>query len=113
MATSKSTKSKKSVPKRGGGTDDMRFQAANINSLFAVLDAVAWLDSPACKQIAQFAGIDPRTAGKLLKNGSMLGLLDSLNNDRYMLVLPYPYKGSMEQKEAVVREALIRLPLMK
>jgi hypothetical protein len=116
MATSRSAKTagaKSGSSRKGGGDVDLRFQAANVNSLFAVLDAVAWLESPTCKEIAQFAGIDPRTAGKLLKNGCMLGLLDSLNNDRYLLVLPYPYKGSMEQKQAVVREALIRLPLMK
>lgn len=45
----------------------MRFEAVKIDPLFEVLDAVAWLDSPSSKDIAQFAGIDPRTAGKLLK----------------------------------------------
>jgi len=28
------------------------------------------------------------------------------------LVLPYPYKGSTDQKQAVVKEALVRLPLL-
>ncbi len=45
----------------------VRFEAVKIDPLFEVLDAVAWLDSPSSKDIAQFAGIDPRTAGKLLK----------------------------------------------
>lgn len=91
----------------------LRFEAAKIDSVFEVLDAVAWLDTPTCKEIAQFAGVDPRTAGKLLKNALMLGLVDSVNDETYLLVLPYPYKGSLEQKKAVVREALIRLPLLK
>ncbi|ENN4045283.1 TPA: hypothetical protein ACIUI9_002873 [Salmonella enterica subsp. enterica serovar 13,23:b:-] len=31
---------------------------------------------------------------------------------RSLSVLPYPYKGSQAQKEAVVKEALVRLPLL-
>jgi hypothetical protein len=45
----------------------IRFEAVKIDPLFGVLDAVAWLDSPSAKHIAQFANIDPRTAGKILK----------------------------------------------
>ena len=42
-----------------------RFEAVNVNSLFDVLDAVAWIETPSSKAVAQYAGIDPRTAGKL------------------------------------------------
>lgn len=31
---------------------------------------------------------------------------------RSLSVLPYPYKGSQAQKEAVVKETLVRLPLL-
>jgi hypothetical protein len=88
-----------------------RFEPVKLDSLFIVLDAIAWLDAPANGQVAQFAGIDPRTAGKLLKNACQIGLVDSVGTG-YALVLPYPYKGSKEQKEAVVKEALVRHPLL-
>lgn len=88
-----------------------RFEPAKLDSLFVVLDAIAWLDSPTSSQISQFAGIDPRTAGKLLKNAIQIGLADLIGNG-YVLALPYPYKGTLEQKQAVVREALVRLPLL-
>lgn len=88
-----------------------RFEPAKLDSLFVALDAIAWLDTPSTAQIAQFAGIDPRTAGKLLKNACQIGLADAVGTG-YALVLPYPYKGSKDQKEAVVREALVRLPLL-
>lgn len=88
-----------------------RFEPAKLDSLFVVLDAIAWLDTPANSHVAQFAGIDPRTAGKLLKNACQIGLVDTVGSG-YALVHPYPYKGSKEQKEAVVKEALVRLPLL-
>jgi len=43
----------------------IRFEAVKIDPLFEVLDAVAFLDSPDTRAIAQFADIDPRTAGKI------------------------------------------------
>jgi hypothetical protein len=55
-----------------------RFEPAKLDSLFAVLDAIAWLDTPGTAQVAQFAGIDPRTAGKLLKNACQIGLVDEV-----------------------------------
>lgn len=88
-----------------------RFEPAKLDSLFVVLDAIAWLDTPDTAQVAQFAGIDPRTAGKLLKNACQIGLVDAVGSC-YALVLPYPYKGSKDQKETVVKEALVRLPLL-
>jgi hypothetical protein len=69
------------------------------------------MDAPSSSQVAQFAGIDPRTAGKLLKNATQIGLVDVVSNG-YVLILPYPYKGSSEQKQAVVKEALVRLSLL-
>lgn len=88
-----------------------RFEPAKLDSLFVVLDAIAWMDAPSSAQVAQFAGIDPRTAGKLLKNAVQIGLVDAVGTG-YVLVLPYPYKGSHDQKQAVVKEALVRLPLL-
>ncbi|HTX75235.1 MAG TPA: hypothetical protein VMD29_03440, partial [Terracidiphilus sp.] len=52
----------------------IRFEAVKIDPLFGALDAVAWVDSPSAKQIAAYANIDPRTAGKVLKNASLIGL---------------------------------------
>lgn len=88
-----------------------RFEPAKLDSLFIVLDAIAWLNTPGTAQVAQFAGIDPRTAGKLLKNACQIGLTDAVGSG-YALVLPYPYKGTKDEKEAVVKEALVRLPLL-
>jgi hypothetical protein len=91
----------------------IRFESVKIEPLFGVLDAVAWLDSPAARQIAQFASVDPRTAGKLLKNARLIGLLQSPDDLTYVLAQPYPYKGTVEEKRRVVREALLRLPLIR
>jgi hypothetical protein len=108
----KKTTAKKAAAKRlPNSTNSHRFEPVKLDSLFVVLDAIAWLDTPSNGQVAQFAGIDPRTAGKLLKNACQIGMVDSIGSG-YALVLPYPYKGSKEQKEAVVKEALVRLPLL-
>jgi hypothetical protein len=110
--TTKKTTARKSPAKRvSSSANSQRFEPAKLDSLFVVLDAIAWLDAPSNGQVAQFAGIDPRTAGKLLKNACQIGMVDSVGSG-YALVLPYPYKGSKEQKEAVVKEALVRLPLL-
>lgn len=110
--TSKGTPKRKPIARRPSvSTNSQRFEPAKLDSLFAVLDAIAWLDAPSSGQVAQFVGIDPRTAGKLLKNAIQIGLVDAVGTG-YMLVLPYPYKGSQEQKQAVVKEALVRLPLL-
>jgi len=91
----------------------LSFLPANIDCLFPLLDAMAWLDLPDVQRIAQFAGIDSRTAGKLLKNCLTVGIVQTATEGCYALSLPYPYKGSQEQKRAVVREALVRMPMMK
>jgi hypothetical protein len=110
--TTKKTGAKKPTTKRGtAATNSQRFEPARLDSLFIALDAIAWLDAPSSGQVAQFAGIDPRTAGKLLKNAVQIGLVDVVGTG-YVLVLPYPYKGSQDQKQAVVKEALVRLPLL-
>jgi hypothetical protein len=96
---------------RGGSS--LRFEGAKTDGLFGALDAVAWLKTPDVSEVAQFAGIDPRTAGKLLKNCVTIGLLDIINGQRYTIALAYPHKGSTEQKRAVVREALVRMPLLE
>jgi hypothetical protein len=91
----------------------IRFEPVKINSLFTVLDAVAWLDNPTAKQIATFADIDPRTAGKILKNARLINLIQSPDDTKYVPAQPYPYKGSLDEKQKVVREALLRLPLVR
>lgn len=60
MSTRRATNNR---PKLG-----LRFEPVKIDPLFEVLDAAAWLDSPGTKAIAQYANLDPRTAGKILKN---------------------------------------------
>jgi len=89
----------------------VRFEPAKIESLFPVLDAVAWMDEATTAQIAQFAGIDPRTAGKLLKNATHIGIAGK-RGAGYILLTSYPYQGVEEQKRDVVREALVRMPLL-
>src|SRR5260370_14205201 len=91
----------------------LRFEAVKIEPLFEVLDAVAWLDGPTTKDIAQYAGIDGRTAGKILKNARLVGLVQSPDDNTYVLSQPYPYKGTQSEKQSVVREALLRHPLIR
>jgi len=40
-------------------------------------------------------------------------LVETPDDHTFVLSAPYPYKGSLPQKEAVVREALLRLPLIQ
>jgi len=91
----------------------LRFEAVKIDPLFEVLDAVAWLDAPGTKEIAQYADIDPRTAGKVLKNARLIGLVQSPDDSTYVLAQPYPYKGTLDEKRNVVREALLKHPLVR
>src|ERR1017187_10599007 len=60
----------------------LRFEAVKIDPLFEVLEAVAWLDSPGTSAIAQYADLDPRTAGKVLKNARLIGLVQAPDDDR-------------------------------
>ena len=89
------------------------FEAANIESLYPVLDALAFLEASNVTQISQFAGIDPRTAGKHLKNCEILQLIGKPTEDTYLLTISYPYKGTLDQKKAIIREAIFQLPLMR
>jgi TIR domain len=91
---------------------NIRYEAVKLDALFEVLDGVAWLSSPSVKQIAQFANIDPRTAGKILKNAGLIGLVETPDDHTFVPSAPYPFKGTLSQKESVVREALLRLPLI-
>jgi len=91
----------------------LRFEAVKIEPLFEVLDAVAWLDGPTNNDIAQYAGIDGRTAGKILKNAGLIGLVQSSDGETYVLSQAYPYRGTREEKQNVVREALLRHPLVR
>jgi len=109
----KVAKKAKAVRTPRGVQCGLRFEAAKLDSFFEVLDALAWLQMPNVSEVSQFAGIDPRTGGKLLKNGITIGLGESVNGDRYSLLVAYPHKGDLEQKKAVVREALVRMPLLK
>lgn len=84
-----------------------------MESMFDVLDALAWLNLPTVGEIAQFAGIDPRTAGKLLKNGVTIGLIETINDSQFGLLRPYPNKAPIDQKRLVMKEALILMPLLK
>jgi hypothetical protein len=111
MANSPKTSSQRPKTKTAVRDSANRFEPAKLDSLFPVLDAIAWMDVPRSAEVAQFAGIDPRTAGKLLKNAAQIGLVDVVS-DGYILTLPYPYKGSHDQKEVVVKEALLKLPLL-
>src|SRR4051812_11757010 len=101
---------KVAVAKKNAG---LRFEAVKIDPLFEVLDAIAFIDGPAVGDIAQYADIDARTAGKLLKNARLIGLVELPDGHTYVLTQPYPYKGSQDEKVRVVREALLRLPLIR
>lgn len=92
-------------------SDGPRYESAKLDGLFPVLDGVAWMDAPTVGQISQFAGVDPRTAGKLLKNACQIGILDR-SGQGYVLLTSYPYEGSIDQKKHVVKEALVKMPLL-
>lgn len=88
-----------------------KFEATKLEGLYQVLDGVAWMDEPSTKDLAQFSGLDPRTVGKLVKNAQGIGLLDRAGSG-IVLLRPYPFKGDEDEKREVVREALLRMPLM-
>ena len=106
------TKKTQSKGKTAASKCSLTFEPTNIDSLFPVLDALACLDFPDTKQIAQFAGIDGRTVGKLIKNCITIGIVQSAAETSYVLALPYPYIGNHDQKVPVIRESLVRMPLM-
>lgn len=90
----------------------LRFESVKIESVYNILDGISWLDEPTTRDIAQFSGIDPRTAGKAIKNCIQIGIIKEVAKDFYTLTVAYPYKGTKEQKEAVLREAIFKMPLV-
>jgi hypothetical protein len=90
----------------------IRFEAVKFDPFFEVLDAVAFVDGPTTNAIAQYANIDGRTAGKLLKNARLIGLVQSPDDETYVWGSRTPHKGTADEKRKVVREALLRLPLI-
>jgi len=97
--------------KSSKGGELLRFEATKLDGLYPVLDGIAWLDSPTAGELAQFSGFDARTVGKLLKNAQNLKLVDKVGQG-YILLTSYPFKGTTEQKESVVKEALLKFPLL-
>lgn len=89
----------------------LRFEPVSLDSFFQVLDAIAWMGQASGRKIAQFSDIDPRTMGKVLKNGLTLAIIEFINGD-YSLRLPYPYKGTLDEKKAVLKESFLKMPLM-
>jgi hypothetical protein len=108
MAKTSSTGRRSVVIKKANA---FRFESVNSERTFEVLDGIAFLDMPDLKTVAQFAGIDPRTAGKILKNALTIGIVTEVGG-HYTLSLPYPYKGSLEQKKIAITESLMRLPIL-
>lgn len=101
----------KTAAKRKATDPALKFESVNLDSTFEVLDGIAFLDVANLKSISQFAGIDPRTAGKILKNAIAIGIVTETGGI-YSLSLPYPYRGSKEQKQIVITESLVRLPIL-
>jgi len=89
----------------------LRFEPVAIDSMISVLDAVSWVDGATAKTISQFSDVDPRTVGKVVKNCLTLGLLEGVG-EALSLRLPYPPKGTAEEKKTVLREAFVKMPLM-
>src|SRR5438067_604294 len=113
-------KSAKHNPARGHRTTSerstvlgraFRIEPINVDSVFSVLDAVSWLGDADVGRIAQFAGVDARTAGKVVKNCVLFRLVNR-KNANFSMAVPYPFKGSKDEKKAVIREALLKLPLV-
>jgi len=90
----------------------VRFEPVKIASVYEVLDGISWLDEPDIRQISQYSGIDPRTAGKVIKNCIQIGMVNELTPGYYKLNIPYPFKGSLEQKKAVLKESIFKMPLI-
>jgi TIR domain len=89
----------------------IRYEAAKLEGLYPVLDGIAWMDAPSATQLAQFSGADARTVGKLLKNAEQIGMI-SRQGTGYVLLVPYPYDGTEDQKQHAVKDALLRMPLL-
>lgn len=90
----------------------LKFEAAKTEAFLSVLAAVSWLNCPDVKQVSQFTELDPKLARQLLRNGTILGMLASFDGELYSLLPPYPFDGPMARQRDVVREALVRMPLL-
>jgi hypothetical protein len=103
---------KKSTPTRRSKKEcSLRFEPVAIDSMISVLDAASWVDGATAKTISQFSDVDPRTVGKVVKNCLTLELLEVVG-EALSLRLPYPPKGTTEEKKTVLREAFVKMPLM-
>mgnify|MGYP005830856067 CR=1 FL=1 len=89
----------------------LRFESTKLEGLYQVLDGVSWLDNPTTSELAQFSGLDARTVGKVVKNAQHLGLVRK-EGDGFALLTSYPFDGSQEQKSSVVKDALLKLPIL-
>lgn len=89
-----------------------KFESTKIDGLYPILDGIAWLDTPTNAELAQFSGLDARTVGKVLKNAQHISLVEKID-DGYVLMTSYPFDGTLEEKSYVVKEALVRFPLLK
>lgn len=110
MKSTTQRKATRKIPEKSSTGE--RFEATKLDGVYPVLDAIAWMDEPTVGQISQFAGLDPRTTGKVLKNASSIGLVQKREGGGYVLLASYPYKGSSDQKSDVVRESLVKMPLL-
>ncbi|CAN5642714.1 hypothetical protein BH20VER1_BH20VER1_05470 [soil metagenome] len=107
------TKASRTASRQRRGADcSLKFNPVALGSIFDVLDAVAWMSNATPSKISQFANIDPRTVGKVLKNTVTLGITEHLNGE-FSLRLPYPPKGSEDEKKAVLKESLYKMPLLR
>jgi len=111
---------KKQDDKTDGGTAhtkknpecSLEFSEVPHERLLDVLDAVAWLTCPDLEQVSQFADLESKTAAMVAENARILGLLDVTDDGLYTLVPPYPFGGTIPQKRTVVREWMLRMPLL-
>ncbi|MBX7531814.1 toll/interleukin-1 receptor domain-containing protein [Qipengyuania sp. 1XM1-15A] len=94
-------------------TEGPKFEATKLEGLYQVLDGVSWMDNPTTSELSQFSGLDPRTVGKLVKNAQNLNLVEKQEDGGFMLLTSYPFDGTLEDKSSVVKDALLKLPILQ
>ncbi len=97
---------------QSGDQSGPKFEATRLDGLYPILDGIAWLDNPTASELTQFSGLDGRTVGKILKNATHLQLIEK-SGTGYILRTSYPYKGTEEEKASVIKEALLKLPILR